>query len=199
MDDIRLQEQPPGFAARYGAIPIAFEVREQLAVRLAASGLEGIRLDRCPVEVPYTKDYDLLPGQHPREWATRWDLGKWRLGAAFAGEAYVGGVAVVIDTTQVYGSLSDEAESVVWDIRVRPDVRHRGVGRRLLAFAERLAWSAGKRRLAVETQNNNVAACRLYAAAGFQLRSVDRFAYPHLPNEVQLVWSKRLGDEAPAD
>lgn len=198
MVNLQLREQPPGFIAQYGAIPIAFEVREHLAVQLAANGLEGVRLNRCPVELPYTKDYDVLPEQSPQDWAKRWDLTKWCLGAAFSDEEHVGSVAVVIDTMQVYGPLSDGVESVLWDIRVRPDYRHRGVGRQLLAFAERLARSAGKRRLSVETQNNNVAACRLYASAGFELRSIDRFAYPLLPNEVQLVWSKQLCDPASA-
>lgn len=190
--NIQVREQPPRFIAQYGVIPIAFEVREHLAVQLATDGLEGIRLNRCPVELPYTKDYDALPEQCPQDWAKRWDLTKWCLGAAFSNEEHVGSVAVVIDTTQVHGPLSKGDESVLWDIRVRPDCRRLGVGRQLLAFAERIALSAGKQRLSVETQNNNVAACRFYASAGFELRSVDRFAYPLLPNEVQLVWSKQL-------
>ena len=128
----------------------------------------------------------------------RWGLTKWWLGAAFSDEEHVGSVAVVIDATQMYGPLSDGAESVLWDIRVRPDYRHRGVGGQLLAFAERLARLAGKQRLSVETQNNNVPACRLYVSAGFELRSIDRFAYPLLPNEVQLVWSKQLRGAASA-
>jgi hypothetical protein len=46
--------------------------------------------------------------------------------------------------------------------------------------------------LEVETQNNNVAACRFYAAMGCELRSIDRLAYPDLPDEAQLVWTKRV-------
>jgi len=83
-------------------------------------------------------------------------------------------------------------EAVLWDIRVHPDQRNRGIGRQLLAFSEQRARLAGKKRLSAETQNNNIAACQLYESAGFALTSVDRFAYPTLPNEVQLIWSKQL-------
>ncbi|QDU25620.1 TDP-fucosamine acetyltransferase [Anatilimnocola aggregata] len=196
--NLQLREQLPNFIAQYGSIPIAFEVNEHLAVELFADGLGGIRLIRRDVDAPYKKDYDSLPGQSPDGWAKQWDLTKWCLCAAFSDEAHVGSVAIIIDTTQVYGRLRDNAEAVLWDIRVRPDYQRRGVGRQLLAFAERRARSAGKQRLSVETQNNNVPACRFYAAAGFELRCVDRFAYPLLPNEVQLIWSKQLRDATDA-
>jgi len=44
----------------------------------------------------------------------------------------------------------------------------------------------------VETQNINVSACRLYASQGFELRTVNRNAYPTLPDEIQLLWYKDL-------
>jgi ribosomal protein S18 acetylase RimI-like enzyme len=56
---------------------------------------------------------------------------------------------------------------------------------------------AGLVELKVETQNNNVPACRFYARHGFQLRQAVWGAYPQLPSEVQLLWYKRL-DEARA-
>jgi hypothetical protein len=67
------------------------------------------------------------------------------------------------------------------------------VGGRLFAAAE--GWSLGRRCrwLEVETQNVNVPACRFYARQGCVLAAIDRFAYPDLPEEVQLVWRKTLG------
>ena len=44
----------------------------------------------------------------------------------------------------------------------------------------------------VETQNINVSACRFYARQGCVLSAVNRFAYPELPDEVQLIWRKDL-------
>jgi hypothetical protein len=45
----------------------------------------------------------------------------------------------------------------------------------------------------VETQNINVPACRFYARMGCRLGAVDRQAYPEFPNEVQLLFYKRIG------
>jgi hypothetical protein len=44
----------------------------------------------------------------------------------------------------------------------------------------------------IETQNINVPACRFYAKHGFILGAVNRFAYPELPDEVELIWCKEL-------
>jgi ribosomal protein S18 acetylase RimI-like enzyme len=196
--NLQFREQPPEFIRHYGAVPVAFDVRERMAIDMIGSDSGDVRLSRCAVQSPYAKDYDALPGNSPLDWAERWDLSKWCLCAAFFEGQHIGGAAIVIDTSEVYGSRGDVDEAVLWDIRVRPDQRNRGVGRQFLAFAEHRACSAGKRRLSVETQNNNVAACRLYAGAGFLLRSFDRFAYPMLPNEVQLIWSKELAGPASA-
>ena len=37
-------------------------------------------------------------------------------------------------------------------------------------------------------------ACRFYAKQGCELAAIHRFAYPELPNEVQLLWYKDLKD-----
>jgi streptothricin acetyltransferase len=44
--------------------------------------------------------------------------------------------------------------------------------------------------LKVETQNTNLAACRLYAQQGFRLVQANHDAYPELPGDVQLIWRK---------
>jgi streptothricin acetyltransferase len=48
--------------------------------------------------------------------------------------------------------------------------------------------------LKVETQNINAAACHFYARQGCTLGGINRFAYPLLPLEVQLLWYKDLID-----
>jgi GNAT superfamily N-acetyltransferase len=88
------------------------------------------------------------------------------------------------------GGRADVA--LLWDIRVAPSSRGRGVGRALLGAAEAWAQSRDARWLEVETQNINAPACRFYERNGFVLRSVDPFAYPSLPTETQLLWYKRL-------
>jgi GNAT superfamily N-acetyltransferase len=66
------------------------------------------------------------------------------------------------------------------------------VGRALLEGAEHWVSEAGLGGLAIETQNINVPACRLYARRGYDLVAIQRFAYAGLPNEVRLIWHKQL-------
>ena len=69
--------------------------------------------------------------------------------------------------------------------------RRRGIGRALIEQA--VGWSH-ERNLAgiiLETQDNNVGACKLYERCGFQLAGFDRYLYnginPH-SDEVALYW-----------
>jgi GNAT superfamily N-acetyltransferase len=75
--------------------------------------------------------------------------------------------------------------AVLWDIRVAPAFRGRGVGRALFEAVETWVGARGCAELKVETQNINVAACRFYAALGCQLRTVRTDAYPLCPGEDQ--------------
>jgi ribosomal protein S18 acetylase RimI-like enzyme len=145
-----------------------------------------------PVVPAYVKDYDALPGQHPREWPRRWDVSKWWIVGAFVGEQRVGGAVVVIDAREMDGATAAADAALLWDIRVHPDFRRRGVGRALLALAESHARACGRRGMRVETQDINVAACRLYADAGYVLTAINPCAYADVPDEVQLIWEKQL-------
>ena len=82
--------------------------------------------------------------------------------------------------------------SVLWDIRVAPDARGKGVGSALFERVGAWALAQGCRQLKVETQNINVRACRFYALHGCKLRAVHHAAYPELPEEIQLLWYKDL-------
>ncbi len=46
--------------------------------------------------------------------------------------------------------------------------------------------------LIVETQNINVPACLFYAKHGFYLGAINRYAYAELPDEVELIWCRKL-------
>lgn len=79
----------------------------------------------------------------------------------------------------------------VEDIVVDSHFRRQGVGRELLGQAKQ--W-AGDKQLAgvmLETQNNNVGACRLYERCGFELAGFDRRLYQGLnpdTDEIALYW-----------
>ena len=75
-------------------------------------------------------------------------------------------------------------------LAVSPQLRHRGIGRRLLLEVERCARAARMRELWLSTATSNVPARRLYASAGFTVRSLDRRRYPS--GHVALEMAKRL-------
>jgi streptothricin acetyltransferase len=190
---IEIRDEAPTALADYARVPIAYTVREVLAVEVAEQGLDGIRLIAQPVAVPYTKDYDAIPGNHPTQWPARFDLSCWGILAAWSGGARMGGVAVACDSPGLTGRTDS---AVIWDLRVAPAARGRGVGAALFSAAEQWAAARGGRWLQAETQNVNSAACRFYARQGCTLAAIDRFAYPTLPDETQLVWRKGIGGGA---
>ncbi len=77
------------------------------------------------------------------------------------------------------------------DISVEPDYRGEGIGRALIEHAIAWAKEKGFPGLMLETQDNNVAACRLYARCGFELRGFDTHLYKAQDpssDEVALYW-----------
>jgi GNAT superfamily N-acetyltransferase len=192
---VTIRQEPPSALAAYARVPIAFEVRERLAVVAPDAGLGGLRLVIEPVPAPYLKDYDAEAGQHPTAWPARFDVARWGILSAWVEGERVGGAVLAFDTPDV-AMLEDRADLVVlWDLRVAPARRGRGVGAALFRAAEAWALAHGARWLKVETQNVNVPACRFYARQGCILGAVHRFAYPTLPDEAQLLWYRRLADD----
>ena len=69
--------------------------------------------------------------------------------------------------------------------------RRQGIGRRLIEQAEQWARSKNLLGIMLETQNNNVPACKFYERCGFKLRGFDTHLYKAIdPNtdEVALYW-----------
>ncbi len=188
--EYRVQAEPFTVLPEYGSIPIAFQVSHVLDVELVDGGLGGLALHERRLAEPLSKDYDALPGHAPTDWPRHHDLSGWGLFSAFLGEERVGGgvLAHDVETLPALAGRPDRAE--LFDLRVAPTHRGRGVGS--LLFAAALGWARerGCRSLRIETQNVNVPACRFYVAQGCTLASVDRLAYPELAGEVELVWSR---------
>jgi ribosomal protein S18 acetylase RimI-like enzyme len=77
------------------------------------------------------------------------------------------------------------------DLAVEPEYRGEGIGRALISRAIEWAKAKGFPGLMLETQDNNVAACRLYARCGFELRGFDTHLYKALDpstQETALYW-----------
>ena len=171
--------------AAHAAIPIAFLVDRVLEPDPSGGALEFIER---PQPEPWIKDYDSEEGASPAEWPSRFDTTDWRVISAWAGASRVGGIVLLADVPGVDMLEGRSDLALIWDLRVLPPFRGRGVGRHLISSAFAWAQSRGCREIKVETQNINVGACRFYAANGFVLRAVAADQYPGLPDELQMLW-----------
>ncbi|MFZ0060661.1 MAG: GNAT family N-acetyltransferase [Pyrinomonadaceae bacterium] len=182
----------------YATITIAFEVRSLLDVTEDFETPGTFILSERHLSVPYVKDYDAIAGERPTDWARRFDLSNWRLFRALLNDVYVGGAIVAVRTPELTMLQGRDDLAVIWDIRVLPEIRGRGVGTALLRQAENWARVKSCRHFKVETQNINVGGCRFYAALGFELIEVNRHAYSEFPDEIQLIWQKVLDERESA-
>lgn len=181
--DIRIVEESSDKLAEYEKVSIAFLVESQFHVELIQGGL-GIKLIEESVN-PYVKDYDVYG--KPSEW-TQWDISSWGILSAFVGDERVGGAAVAWNTPEIVMLEGRKDLACLWDLRVHPDYRNKGVGHRLFTHAVEWARERGCSLFKVETQNINVAACRFYTRQGCELGAINRYAYHETLNETQLLW-----------
>jgi ribosomal protein S18 acetylase RimI-like enzyme len=185
---VEVVEESIAVLPEYGSVPIAFRVETRFRIEPIHRGLGGLRFVEEPVPVPYIKDYDAIEGEGPSHWAKRWDLSHWGVLSAFEGDERIGGAVVAWKTEGLNLLEGDEDLAVLWDLRVHPSCRGRGVGARLFACALHWARERQCRRFKVETQNINVPACRFYARQGCLLGVIDCHAYGEALDEVQLLW-----------
>lgn len=189
--ELRITEDSFDCLGEYASIPIAFEVKSRLGIHLIDGGLGGIRLVEEPV-APYTKDYDAIPGEGPASWPERFHTENWAVFAAYDGATRVGGAVVAWNAPGVDMLRGRDDLTVLWDIRIHPYWRGRGIGRSLFAEAVRWAVARGCVSLEIETQDINVPACRFYRCQGCTLKSLCIDAYPEAPGEAQLIWQLAL-------
>ena len=188
---VEIRNEEARAIAEYASISIAFGV-ERVADVDALLASAGSRVESRVVANPYLKDYDTYPDNGPLGWASRFDLGKWGIFGAYADGRRVGGAAVAVRDSAVALLEGHDDRAVLFDLRVDPSARQRGVGRALLAAVVEWSIARGARRLLVETQDVNVPACRFYSRNGFVLDAANRGAYPDLPEETQLLWLRDL-------
>jgi GNAT superfamily N-acetyltransferase len=182
---------------RYDAIPNRYEVRSVFRVEAIDGGLGGFRLVEERIANPYVRDYDSHGDDNPTAWSADFDLDRWGIFLATDdGERPVGGAAVAVDAA-VYpmDRFQRRDLAVLWDIRVHPDHRGRGVGSKL--FRHAADWARRRRygQLGLETDSANVPACRFYHRQGCELGAIHRFGYagvPEVADNAMLLWYLEL-------
>ncbi|RIW28931.1 GNAT family N-acetyltransferase [Bacillus salacetis] len=172
----------------YARVSIAYEIKTVLEICPIDNGLGGLQQVEKTC-TPYVKDYDLLPDCHPLNWKDQFELDTWGIFIAVENGMLVGGAAAA---PEMEGFKKDSA--VLWDLRVHPDARKKGIGRKLLEAIIHWSKERGCKTLSVETQNVNTPACRFYSANGFVLGTIDQQGYSqtNVENETKLIWSKHL-------
>jgi streptothricin acetyltransferase len=189
-DDHRysIRHESAASLAEYATVPARYETSSVFDVE-DAGGVISLRVRALPT--PFVKNYDAIPDNSPAGWPSRFTVGGWGFFSARTGASWAGGIAVSGDVALLPAGEWTGA-SVVWDLRVAPAHRGRGVGTMLFAAAEGWARQRGSTRLLAETQNVNVAACRFYERQGCAPRDVERGAYPEFPGEVLILFEKSL-------
>ncbi len=190
---IEIIEEPTDALADYGRISIAFQVTTRYRIDQIDNGLGGFQFREEEVKPAYVKDYDGHRGEGPTRWAKRWDISHWGIISAFVNGSRIGGAVVAHDTAGSDFLEGRKEIAALWDIRVHPDFRGQGIGSELFQRAVSCARDKGCRLFKIETQNINVSACKFYARQGCELGAINRYAYPELPEEIQLIWYKPIG------
>ncbi len=187
---VEVTEEPLANLDDYTSVSIAFEVTAVFDVADGSNGADDFVLTERSLDEPYVKDYDAL--ESPGQWSKRFDISNWGAFGARVSGRRIGGAIVAFNTPELKILERREDRAILWDLRVSPEARGLGVGTALFKAAELWSSSRGCRTLAVETQNTNVPANRFYERQGCRLAAVRRAAYPSLPDEIQLLWQKKL-------
>lgn len=106
-------------------------------------------------------------------------------------------VVIDLDTDKIVGVLDAAIEDWrrvlwIWNIMMDVSVRGQGIGRRLIENSIEWAERHRLRAVMLETQTNNVPACKFYAHMGFQLVGINEAFYTNYDierGEVALFWS----------
>ena len=150
---IEVAEASVAALSEYARVPIAFTVDRVLDVMSRAQSPREFVLSERRLEVPYERDYDAIAGEGPLQWERHFDLSKWALFVARLDDRIVGGAAVAFDTPGVTILEGRRDLAVLWDIRVAPDMQHRGIGSALFPEVQTWAQRHGCRQIKIETQN----------------------------------------------
>jgi ribosomal protein S18 acetylase RimI-like enzyme len=178
---------------RYALIPGWFWVNSVLDVVAVDGGMGGFRLVEKQVEQPFIRHKGDERQDNPQFWSKEFNLSKWGIFVIEDEKGNPsGGAAVAIDSP-VYpmDHFQRKDLAVLWDIRVHPDYRGKGIGSRLFKHAASWARSKGCGQLGLETDSSNVSACRFYRRMGCQLGAIHRYGYIAVPEAApyaMLLW-----------
>lgn len=190
---IAIREISRDMYPQYAEIDSSYEVASVLRPVPSAQGLAGLQFVEEAVAQPYPKGSD-SPEDSPSSWPPHQEPGEFQAFLAMEGSFAVGGAAVVVNPAGAFLFERRPELAGLWDLRVHPDHRRRGVGYQLLLRAADWARERGCTQMRAECQNVNVAACRFYARH-CTLGGIERYGYAacaDVAHEVMLLWYRDL-------
>ena len=127
---------------------------------------------------PYEKKYDDDIGYINNDFINSEDNAIF---LCFCGDIYAGNIIIWKQWNK---------DCYIENIAVRRDFHRSGIGKKLIEQAVFWAKDKNLRGLRLETQDNNLIACRFYQKCGFVLGAVDNLLYRHFDNkdEKALFW-----------
>ncbi len=177
---------------QYGTVSIAYDTDSMLRIEWASGGIGGLSIGERPLESTLHVDFDAEQGEGPTRWRRWGDISHWRFLAAFEDRRRVGGAVVGHRTPGLYMLEGRPDLAVLWDLRVAPEHRSRGIGAQLFEAATKWAFGEGHATLKIESQNTNPRACQFYASRGCTLEGIHPIVDdPRIPGEVQMLWYLR--------
>ena len=105
---------------------------------------------------------------------------------AFVGDEFAGGLRLLARDPVVWPEIAADDALYLYTLAVRRTFSGRGVGRALLAWAERQVAAAGRRYLRLDCVPGNMFLRRYYEDAGFVARGEIDAIYPGLPDAMPL-------------
>ncbi len=189
---IKIKMVDKSYFELYDKIPMNVDVRSEFQLRRIDGGLGGIAFDEVPV-TPYVKD--LAKFERATEYEKEFDIFIWVFFMAFDDDKPVGALTLAGPTPNLYMIVGMKEACVLWDIRVDDKYKHQGIGQKLFDQAKSVAQEKGYKKMIIESQNNNVTACRFYRKQGAVISKIDTNAYasePGLENEIQFIWTLDL-------
>jgi len=187
LNNIKIIEENTDILNEYSKISIEFKVESEYKIKLIENGLNGINFNEEMVS-SYWKNYDSKE-HNPSLFSDQLNLENWQVISAFDNNHRIGGALIAYNTDGVHMLEGKDDLAVLWDIRIDKAYRSKGIGTKI--FQKSVEWARKKKctRLKIETQNNNVNACKFYVKQGAKLSGVNRCAYGESSDEVQFIWS----------
>ena len=156
--------------------------------------VDGFNLSFKEVEVPeFTKDFDVH--EKPSDLLNTFDISNWKVITVYKEDILVGGAILAYQTKEINMLEGRDDLVVVWDIRINSDYRRLGIGKMIFDYIKEWAMTNNVTRIKVESQNNNVKACKFYESQGGTISNINKYIYKEYPEEIQIIWSIKVGEE----